>query len=235
VVSRAECHNTYQIMPLGSSSSTSTQTSSSNNPHQEIPLISSTSTQTSPHTNNSQTQTNTIPQNSVATSTHCTDEKQQLKTASDSPLPRPAVGVAVLITCTAAYPGCVLIGKRISSHGANSYQLPGGHLEHGESWSECASRELLEETNIDITKHHTSMSHTASSNDIFTIEKKHYITLFMQCDVSAQQAAQLKVMEPLKCSGWFWKPWTEIQANQLDAPLFLPLANLSQNGFDPFK
>ncbi len=33
---------------------------------------------------------------------------------------------------------------------ANNYQLPGGHLEEGETLSECLSRELLEETGMNI-------------------------------------------------------------------------------------
>jgi 8-oxo-dGTP diphosphatase len=62
---------------------------------------------------------------------------------------RPFVGIGVLVVYPRRYPGCVLISERISSHGKGGYQLPGGHLEYGESFEECASRELKEETNID--------------------------------------------------------------------------------------
>lgn len=44
--------------------------------------------------------------------------------------------------------GQLLVGERLSSHGANKFATPGGHLEFGETWGECAARELMEETGI---------------------------------------------------------------------------------------
>jgi NUDIX domain len=40
----------------------------------------------------------------------------------------------------------VLVGVRRNALGAGTLSLPGGHLEMGESWSQCAKREALEET-----------------------------------------------------------------------------------------
>jgi hypothetical protein len=112
-------------------SSTSTQTSTdssgdNNNPipdHeiQAQPQSYTATTQTSQAVVNNQ-QTQTIPNNNNRNPT--ADEKSVHPTPA-----RPAVGVAVLLTCSRVYPNSVLVGKRISSHGSNnglgSYQLPG--------------------------------------------------------------------------------------------------------------
>lgn len=59
---------------------------------------------------------------------------------------RPKVGIGVIVRKE----GKVLLGKRKNSHGAGSWAFPGGHLEYGESWEECARREVKEETGIAI-------------------------------------------------------------------------------------
>lgn len=71
-------------------------------------------------------------------------------TASLSPsdarvVPRVGVGVFVLNS-----QGYILLGKRLGSHGSGTLALPGGHLELHESFEECAIREVLEETGIEL-------------------------------------------------------------------------------------
>ncbi|TKY84730.1 hypothetical protein EX895_005810 [Sporisorium graminicola] len=58
-------------------------------------------------------------------------------------IPRVGVGVFVINE-----KGHVLIGKRTGSHGAGTLALPGGHLELHESFSDCAAREVFEETGL---------------------------------------------------------------------------------------
>ncbi len=41
----------------------------------------------------------------------------------------------------------ILLGRRID-HKDRFFAAPGGHLEYGESFEECAARELYEEINI---------------------------------------------------------------------------------------
>jgi 8-oxo-dGTP diphosphatase len=115
----------------------------------------------------------------------------------------------------------VLLGKRLNSHGGGTWSFPGGHLEMFETWEQCAIREVLEETDISIA----NLRFAAVTNDIFREEDKHYITIFILADYSY---GNLKVNEPHKCEKWEWFDW-----NNLPSPLFLPIQNLLQQGYDP--
>jgi len=61
----------------------------------------------------------------------------------------------------------VLMGKRIGSHGENSWSFPGGHLEMFESVHECAKREVKEETGIEIK----NLQDVTFTNDILGVKK----------------------------------------------------------------
>lgn len=121
------------------------------------------------------------------------------------------VGVAVVAICN----GKVLMGKRIGSHGAGCYSVPGGHLEFGETLEMCAQRELLEETGLE-TDLFSLVSY--STEDFFEDENKHFITMWVGCEVSEELIPEN--LEPAKCEGWQWYDW-----NALPSPLFLPVNN----------
>ncbi|CAM9228393.1 unnamed protein product, partial [Phaeothamnion confervicola] len=122
------------------------------------------------------------------------------------------VGVGVVVTCVRRHPGCVLVGRRRGSHGAGMLALPGGHLEAGESWQDCALRELEEETGLCPP----SASFGWVTNDPECDGGGHYVTLFMQTDVSAQDA-EPELREPHKCDGWEWMPWSRLKHAEVAA------------------
>ena len=133
-----------------------------------------------------------------------------------SPQAAVRVGVAVVVRRQ----NSVLMGLRKGSHGAGSWSLPGGHLEPGETVSGCAARELFEETGLILDP--ALMRKLTFTNDVFSAEGKHYVTLYVECDFIGP--AEPEVCEPDKCAGWLWCP-------KAPEPLFLPIANLLAEGF----
>lgn len=124
---------------------------------------------------------------------------------------RPGVGIGVLILNN----GRILLGKRRGSHGEGTWCLPGGHLEFGDSFEECASKEVREETGLDI-----SGSRLISvGNDI--MYGKHYVTLGM---LVQGFSGEVKLMEPEKCEQWEW-----FEPDKLPAPLFEASKTIIEN------
>lgn len=132
---------------------------------------------------------------------------------------RPKVGVAVIVIKSKK----VLIGhRRNTGIGRGVWGFPGGHLEFNEEIFDCAIREVTEETGIKI--HNLRIG--PYTNDFYTKENKHYITLFVIADY---KSGEPKVLEPKKCRAWGWFSW-----DNLPSPLFLPIQNLRKQKFSPF-
>lgn len=125
---------------------------------------------------------------------------------------RPYIGVAVMV-----WQGdMLLLGKRKEKHAGQSWQFPGGHLEWGESVSECAVREAREEAGIEIS----DVQHAGFTGNILMLGGRQYITLFVSAQYSSGDA---HVMEPDKCSCWRWFNYDE-----LPSPLFSPITDFLQ-------
>ena len=128
---------------------------------------------------------------------------------------RPKVGVSVVLK----YNDEVLVGRRKGSHGDGTWAFPGGHLEFGEDPITCAQRELLEETDIDVSNLKPVLN--GYTNDVFEKEKKHYITLYVEYKLDEKLEA--KIMEPNKCYEWKW-----FNISNIPNPHFIPLKNYLQ-------
>ncbi|OIW23818.1 nudix domain-containing protein [Coniochaeta ligniaria NRRL 30616] len=129
------------------------------------------------------------------------------------------VGVAAVII---GADGRMILGRRKGSLGAGQWGFPGGHLEFGESYFECAERESLEETGLRIK----AFKVFAVANTVFDSEH-HYITIFVQCKQDNPDD-QPQVLEPEKCHGWDSMSWDDIKSIMAKGQeeLFLPIVNL---------
>jgi len=117
----------------------------------------------------------------------------------------PRVGIGVFVWKD----GKFIMGQRKGAHGADSWSVPGGHLEFGESWETCAAREVLEETGMTVK----NPKLFAVCNDIFEDEGKHYVTIWITTE---WESGEPTIIEPDKFIELQWRSFAD-----LPDPLFL--------------
>ena len=116
---------------------------------------------------------------------------------------RTRIGVGVMIIKD----GKVLLGKRKGSHGSGEYAWPGGHLEYMESFEECAKRETMEESGMEI--HNVRFLRLGNLKQY---APKHYVDIGLIAD---WKSGEPEVREPQKMEGWGW-----YDTDKLPEPLF---------------
>jgi 8-oxo-dGTP diphosphatase len=125
---------------------------------------------------------------------------------------RPLVGVGVMVLKN----NQVLLSKRKGSHGAGEYSFPGGHLEFGESITQCARREVAEETGLKIKNIRFLLV-----ENILTYSNKHYLHIGLVAD---WQSGVPQILEPDKSLAWGW-----YKMNRLPHPLFATIKHTIQS------
>lgn len=126
----------------------------------------------------------------------------------------PSIGVGVFLVDLQQ--NKLLIGRRRDS---KLLGLPGGWLEFGENWEDCASRELYEETNL--IKPASEFHHIYTLNCRYIDKGHHNISCIMFSAIKPHEIDEIKNSEPNKCLGWFWISVVELRTviNQLFYPL----------------
>eukprot|EP00042_Codosiga_hollandica_P053747 m.710904 g.710904 ORF g.710904 m.710904 type:complete len:353 (-) comp58766_c0_seq6:886-1944(-) len=136
---------------------------------------------------------------------------------------RPVVGVGVFVT-NPKYPGMILVGKRLKAgFGCQTFALPGGHLEFGESFEDCGVREVMEECGLVLS----NTRPLSTVNSINSEADYHTITIF----VTGEAHAEPRNLEPEKCAGWEWVQFPD----GIPSPMFLPLEKYLQTSDSPFE
>ena len=131
---------------------------------------------------------------------------------------RPRVGLGTYVRKG----NTLLFGLRKSKHGEGTWCVPGGHLELGESWEDCARRKVQEETGLGVA----NVRFIGATNDIYD-SQKHYITIAMVAD---WESGEPRVLEPEKCERWEW-----FGESSYPEPMFLSTRNFLKSGYNPLN
>jgi 8-oxo-dGTP diphosphatase len=121
---------------------------------------------------------------------------------------KPRIGIGVIIQNP---DGKILVAKRKGSH-APYYSIPGGHLETGETFEECAIREVKEEHGITIKL--PKVIAVANNLETYRNEGLHYISIIL---LAGSFSGKPMINEPDKCEEILWVDPTDLPQPHFDA------------------
>lgn len=108
----------------------------------------------------------------------------------------------------------VLLGRRLNTaFGQGHYHVPAGHLEAqpGETLSECAGREAVEELGITVDPADLELAHLMHLHDLD--DGRDRIGVFF---VVRTWEGRITNSEPHKCAGWEWHPYDRLPSQLVD-------------------
>lgn len=130
---------------------------------------------------------------------------------------RVPVGVGVIVVRQ----GKVLIGRRNGKNGYNTWSMPGGHLDVGETPEDTAVREVLEETGLVVA----NPQFIGYTNDIFPEAQKHYLTLWVAVEYISGEP---RITDTHEMDAFEWVSYVELGQKR---NIFLPLVNFLRSHF----
>ena len=97
------------------------------------------------------------------------------------------------------------MGKRLSKEGNALHGFPGGYLEFGEEFDECAQRELKEECGLEYPKDKFKFITVINVNK-FALDF-HNVGIIMAIRVDSND--KILNLEPDKNESWTWMSWED--------------------------
>lgn len=102
-------------------------------------------------------------------------------------------------------------GVGLAADGYDTWSLPGGWLDLGESPEDAAVREVFEETGVTVKAE-------SRAGYVVNHSERTIVTLLIRCEWVAGEPT---ITEPTKCQDVQWLTWDQIEDGR---PLFAPLA-----------
>ena len=119
----------------------------------------------------------------------------------------------------------ILFGRTKDKKGNNKYVLPVGHLEYMESFSDCAKREIAEESGIEIAD--IKLQFVSNTNQY---KPKHYVHIGL---TAVWKSGVPEVLETGQIEGWEWRDRNDLpQSLSVGARLTLKALNEKKRLFD---
>ena len=118
------------------------------------------------------------------------------------------VGVAAVLTRETMSGREVLLLRRgaNATHGANTWGLPGGWIDWGQTPAQAAARELLEEVNVRVSEHEGKLWGAVANTH--EAEQMHVICVAIH--FPHYDDSDLANLEPEKCDAVSWVPVKEL-------------------------
>lgn len=140
--------------------------------------------------------------------------------------PSPNVGIGVFLVDPIKEK--FLCGRRKDN---SLYAQPGGWLEFGESLEECGSRELHEETGLNISP--DRIKHIKTFNCFNPKDNYHNVAVYLYAEINEDEKMMIQNMEPHKCEDWIWVDFEFLIKNY--EKLFFPIQVFLQKEKNKFK
>lgn len=108
--------------------------------------------------------------------------------------------------------GRILVGRRIGSHAQGCWSFPGGKVDPGETITEAAEREILQESGLIIGK--LAVIGFTNNLDTWESEGVHHVSAVV---VASEFSGDPVIMEPNRCEEWLWCYPNEVPEPQFEA------------------